>query len=138
MDKVILSVLGYDRPGIVAAIANVLFDQNCNIENVSQTILQTEFAGLFIVTLPSNLALDNLRNILNDKLAQMAMHVHVKPLADKAPALAATACEPFVITTKGPDPMSATALISAACSENLPSYRSATGRGSIDLSAAAV
>ena len=89
MNKVILSVLGYDRPGIVAAIANVLFDQNCNIENVSQTILQTEFAGLFIVTLPPNLPLDKLRIILNDKLARMEMQVHVKPLADKAPGTSA-------------------------------------------------
>lgn len=113
MDKVILSVLGYDRPGIVAAIANVLFDQNCNIENVSQTILQTEFAGSFIVTLPPNLPLDKLRDMLSDKLAQMQMHVHIKPLADKTPPLAATACEPFVITTKGPDRKGLVAGVSA-------------------------
>ena len=54
MCKVIISVLGHDRPGIVAAVANVLFEQNCNIENVSQTILQTEFSGSFIVKLPQD------------------------------------------------------------------------------------
>ena len=64
MNKVILSVLGHDRPGIVAAVAKVLFEQNCNIENVSQTILQTEFSGSFIVTLPPQLLLDKLREIL--------------------------------------------------------------------------
>jgi glycine cleavage system transcriptional repressor len=113
MNKVILSVLGHDRPGIVAAVANVLFEQNCNIENVSQTILQTEFAGSFIVTLPPGLPLDRLRDNLIAELAQMEMHVHIKALADKAAALAPKGCEPFVITTKGPDRKGLVAGISA-------------------------
>jgi len=113
MNKVILSVLGHDRPGIVAAVANALFEQNCNIENVSQTILQTEFAGSFIVTLPPELPLVGLREMLSRTLAQMEMHVHIKPLADKAAALASEACEPFVITTKGPDRKGLVAGISA-------------------------
>ena len=113
MNKVILSVLGHDRPGIVAAVAKVLFEQNCNIENVSQTILQTEFAGSFIVTLPSDLPLNTLRDILLEELAQLEMHVHIKPLAVKAAAFASKACEPFVITTKGPDRKGLVAGISA-------------------------
>ena len=60
MNKAILSVLGHDRPGIVAAVTGILFDLNCNIENVSQTILQTEFSGSFIVTMPRDLSLDDL------------------------------------------------------------------------------
>ena len=113
MNKVILSVLGHDRPGIVAAVANILFEQNCNIENVSQTILQTEFAGSFIVTLPLNFPLDNLREILIENLAPMDMHVHIEPIADKDTAFALTASEPFVITTKGPDRKGLVAGISA-------------------------
>ena len=113
MNKVILSVLGHDRPGIVAAVAKVLFEQNCNIENVSQTILQTEFAGSFIVTLPPDLPRDILRDMLVEELAQMKMHVHVKPLAAKAAHLEAKASEPFVITTRGPDRKGLVAGISA-------------------------
>ena len=71
MKRVVLSVLGHDRPGIVAAVARVLFQQNCNIENISQTILQTEFSGSFIVTLPAELRLDELREILIEELAYM-------------------------------------------------------------------
>lgn len=113
MNKVILSVLGHDRPGIVAAVARVLFEQHCNIENVSQTILQTEFAGSFIVNLPPALQLSKLRDLLEKELAQMEMHVHIKPLADQTPAFASKACEPFVITTKGPDRKGLVAGISA-------------------------
>ena len=47
MKKIIVSVLGHDRPGIIAAVSEVLFRNGCNIEDVSQTILQTAFAGAF-------------------------------------------------------------------------------------------
>ena len=103
MSKVILSVLGHDRPGIVAAVANVLFEQNCNIENVSQTILQTEFSGSFIVKLPQDLTLDILARALEKELSPMDMHVHIEPLANREHVFASRKIEPFVITTRGPD-----------------------------------
>jgi len=103
MNKVILSVLGHDRPGIVAAVARVLFEQNCNIENVSQTILQTEFAGIFIVSMPEDLALENLHASLNSELGPMNLHAHIDRLAEQAAVFASRESEPFVITTKGPD-----------------------------------
>ena len=114
MNKVILSVLGHDRPGIVAAVTRILFEQNCNIENVSQTILQTEFSGSFIVSLPPQLLLDELREILIEELSFMDMHVHIEPIADKTPVFNQTPCEQFVITTKGPDRKGLVAGISAA------------------------
>ena len=61
MTKVIISVLGKDRPGIVAAVSRVLFECDCNIENVSQTILQTEFAGIFIAAIPAGVTPEGLR-----------------------------------------------------------------------------
>ena len=103
MNKAILSVLGHDRPGIVAAVTGILFDLNCNIENVSQTILQTEFSGSFIVTLPPGLSLDDLHERFIESLAPGDLHVHIEPLLTKKAALTARESEPFVITTKGPD-----------------------------------
>ncbi len=83
MKKVILSVLGHDRPGIVAAVTGILFDLNCNIENVSQTILQTEFSGSFIVALPQELSLDDLHKRFVENLTPMELHVHIAPLLKK-------------------------------------------------------
>jgi len=103
MEKAILSVLGHDRPGIVAAVAGILFEQNCNIENVSETILQTEFVGSFIVTMPQDLLIDDLYEILVESLAPMDMHVHIEPLSKKEAVFASVETEPFVITAKGPD-----------------------------------
>ena len=83
MNKAILSVLGHDRPGIVAAVTAILFDLNCNIENVSQTILQTEFSGSFIVTMPQNLCLEDLHERFIENLTPMGLHVHIEPLLEK-------------------------------------------------------
>ena len=52
MKKVVISVLGTDRPGIVAAVSRILLENRCNIEDVAQTILQTEFTGIFIASIP--------------------------------------------------------------------------------------
>ncbi|UCF93197.1 MAG: ACT domain-containing protein [Desulfobacterales bacterium] len=103
MRKVILSVLGHDRPGIVAAVSRILLEKDCNIENVSQTILQTQFAGIFIVSLPEDLALGRLRTSLEDGLRSLNLHVHVKPLASQTTTSPPVPNEPFVITTQGPD-----------------------------------
>ena len=113
MNKAILSVLGHDRPGIVAAVTRVLFEQNCNIENVSQTILQTEFSGSFIITLPAELTLEELRGYLAEALEFMNMHVHIEPVAIENSGGRAPKSEPFVITTKGPDRKGLVAGISA-------------------------
>jgi glycine cleavage system transcriptional repressor len=103
MNKAILSVLGQDRPGIVAAISKILFQQNCNIENVSQTSLQSEFAGIFIVAMPAALSLETLKSCLIDELQRLDMHVQIKPLQPQDPGGSSAKFESFVITTKGPD-----------------------------------
>jgi glycine cleavage system transcriptional repressor len=103
MNKVIISVLGQDRPGIVAAVSRILFKQNCNVENVSQTILQSEFAGIFIASMPADLSLQNLKESLLDELHRIDLHVQIKSMQDQDPVFASIEIEPFVITTKGPD-----------------------------------
>ena len=39
--KAIISVIGKDRPGIIAKVSGKLFELNINIEDISQTIMQT-------------------------------------------------------------------------------------------------
>jgi glycine cleavage system transcriptional repressor len=103
MTKAILSVLGRDRPGIVAAVSRVLLDQSCNIENVSQTMLQSEFAGIFVVSLPDGMPAEDLHLALDSRLAPIGLTVLTKPCDPGEDAGATAACEPFVITTRGPD-----------------------------------
>jgi glycine cleavage system transcriptional repressor len=114
MNKAIISVLGQDRPGIIAAVSDLIFRQGGNIENVSQTILQSEFSAIFIVSLPPSLALEQLRAVLQAGLEPLGQHVHVKPVHPGTPAyVPSPEREPFVITTRGPDRKGLVARITA-------------------------
>ena len=103
MKKVILSILGHDRPGIIAAVSKVLFEQDCNIENVSQTILQSEFAGIFSVSMPRGLSPESLHQSLNSEMTPLGLDVHVMLLKPPPDFDSGPKCESYIITTKGPD-----------------------------------
>ena len=45
-----LSAIGKDRPGIVADLAELIFEHGCNLEDSSMTILGGEFAVLLLFT----------------------------------------------------------------------------------------
>ena len=84
MQKIIISVLGKDRPGIIAAVTGVLFKKDFNIEDVSQTILQSEFSGIFIVSGPSEISHQELLNALQEATNNMKLHFHVKELESRS------------------------------------------------------
>lgn len=113
MKKFIISVLGKDRPGIIAAVTGVLFEQDCNIEDVSQTILQNQFSSIFIVTGPDRIDPQGLCAVLTAATHDLSMHFHVRALDPAAPRWTTCACEPFVITTRGPDRKGLVAQITA-------------------------
>jgi glycine cleavage system transcriptional repressor len=45
-----LSAIGRDRPGIVADLAELIYECDCNLEDSSMTILGTEFAVLLLLS----------------------------------------------------------------------------------------
>ena len=51
--KAILTVIGQDKPGIIAGVATFLAQNNVNIEDISQTILQDKFTMIMMVNLAS-------------------------------------------------------------------------------------
>ena len=51
MNKALISVLGNDQPGIMAAVATVITEHGGNIENLSQTLLQSVFGALLMVSM---------------------------------------------------------------------------------------
>ena len=54
--KCVISVLGTDRSGIVAAIATALADCGANIDDISQTILDDIFSMTMLTTLDTEKA----------------------------------------------------------------------------------
>ena len=103
MQKVIISIVGQDRSGIIAAVSKVLFEQNCNIENVSQSTLQYIFAGIFIATTPEGLSVESLHRSLNAEMAPLGLDVHITSLESAAAPVSSSTGEAYIITTKGPD-----------------------------------
>ena len=47
-DRVIISVFGLDRPGIVSAVSAVLADANCSIADINQTVVGGKFAMVLV------------------------------------------------------------------------------------------
>jgi glycine cleavage system transcriptional repressor len=113
MTKLILSVIGHDRPGIIAAVSGILFENNGNIEAVSQTILQTQFSGTFIVTIPATTSVETLREKLCAGLNLLGLDALIRRVEKKEPLPSLVDAEPFVITTQGPDQKGLVARITA-------------------------
>lgn len=75
-----ISVIGKDRPGIVAGIAEVLFRLGCNIADSSCTMLAGEFAMILIVSHPAPFSKVELQDELKPACNVLGMSVAVRAL----------------------------------------------------------
>ncbi|MDE5833263.1 MAG: ACT domain-containing protein [Desulfovibrio sp.] len=104
MRKLTASFLGRDCPGIVAIISRLFGELGCNIEAMSQTMLNGEFAAIFVVDAPDDRDAEYLKKYLSDAFARE--NVDLSVIA--RPAISGKwgenlKCEPFVVTVDGPD-----------------------------------
>jgi len=78
-DLIVITVIGVDRPGIVAGIASVLASHNVNIEDISQTVLRGFFAMIMIADMSkSTCSLSELRERLEAKAKELGVEVLVQ------------------------------------------------------------
>lgn len=73
--KCVISVLGKDRSGIVAAVAVALADCGANIDDISQTILGDMFSMTMLTTLDTEKADFN---VVQEKLDAVAEDLGVQ------------------------------------------------------------
>jgi ACT domain-containing protein len=73
--KIVVTVLGYDRVGIIAGVTNILAEANANILDISQTIMQELFTMIMVVDI-SKCNIDFAR--LKEKLEQSGGQLGVK------------------------------------------------------------
>jgi glycine cleavage system transcriptional repressor len=97
-----VSAVGKDQKGIVAAFSQVLFENRCNIEDTSMTILEDQFAMLFIVTLPQGFGADDLQKQFDTALADFHMQVDVHQINTQRETLSSVG-EPWMISVSSPD-----------------------------------
>lgn len=79
---VAVTVIGEDRPGIVAGVTRSLYDAGCNLEDVSSTILRGHFAMMLIVGAPQNVSHEDLEEGLGEVAAQLDLMISVRPVED--------------------------------------------------------
>jgi glycine cleavage system transcriptional repressor len=103
MNKLIITVLGKDRPGIISQVSTILYELHCNLENVNQMILQNQFAGFFFIEAPAGLPLDRIQQTLIEKTPDSGLTIHVTTLEKNGSVAEEVPSEIFLITTIGPD-----------------------------------
>jgi len=77
--KAIITVIGKDRVGIIAAISAILADCNVNILNISQTIMQDIFTMVMFVDISnSKYELGKLSSLLEDKGNELGLTIKIQ------------------------------------------------------------
>ena len=82
MNQTILTVLGKDRPGIIATVTGCLFKAGCNLEDISMTILEGEFAMICIIE-PNKNKLTYMKNLFEGLAKRNALTFFWKDLKSK-------------------------------------------------------
>lgn len=126
MKKNIITVIGADSPGILAAVSGIISDSGGNIEDISQTILQNEFAGIFIISMPDGFEQSALEKKFHDSLDPKGLQFYIKSIDKPLSTTDHPKAQPFVITTTGPDRTGLVAGITsiiAASGVNITNFR---------------
>lgn len=80
MSKIIVTIVGQDRVGIVARTCNYLADNNINILDITQTILQEYFNMMMIVDISKSMkSFDEVAK----ELDELGQEIGVKILAQR-------------------------------------------------------
>lgn len=78
----VITVLGADKPGIVAGITSVLAKYNVNIIDIAQTVVRGIFSMIMIVDLSTgNIELPKLREELSIKGKELGVEVSVNHIS---------------------------------------------------------
>ncbi|MEA4828009.1 MAG: ACT domain-containing protein [Clostridium sp.] len=77
--KSIITVIGKDKTGIIAAVSKVLADSNVNILDISQTILQDYFTMIMLVDLSkSSKSFKDLKEVLDSLGKELDLSIRIQ------------------------------------------------------------
>ena len=77
--KAIVTVIGRDKPGIIAGVSGLLAEHHINIEDISQTVLQGNFTMIMLVSLEgSSLGVADLSEVTAALAARIGVEIHVQ------------------------------------------------------------
>ena len=74
--KIVVTIVGEDRVGIIAMVSNILAENNVNILNINQNILDGFFNMVMIAEMSdSKIKLKDLQQILRDKGEEINLEI---------------------------------------------------------------
>ena len=77
--RAIVTVIGKDKPGIIANVSGILAQKTVNIEDISQTIVQGNFTMIMLCDLNnSTLPLKDLSALLKEEGEKWGVSIHVQ------------------------------------------------------------
>lgn len=78
--RAIVTIIGLDRVGIIAAIANILADANVNILDISQSVLREEFFTMIMMVdlAAAKVPFEELARRLKDTGRELGVQVEVQ------------------------------------------------------------
>lgn len=77
--RAIITVIGHDRIGIIAAVSAILAERSVNILDISQTTLQNLFTMIMIVDISSiNTSFNELSGRLEEKGNEMSLSIRIQ------------------------------------------------------------
>lgn len=77
MKKAVITVIGKDTVGIIARVSSLLFENNINILDISQTIMQDLFTMIMLVDM-KDVQVGNLQEKLDKIAEEMKLSIRVQ------------------------------------------------------------
>jgi ACT domain-containing protein len=79
VSRAILTIIGSDRVGIIAGIANELAEANVNILDISQSVIREYFTMIMMVDVSAaSVSFEALRKTLDEKGNQIGVKVEIQ------------------------------------------------------------
>ena len=77
--KAIVSVIGRDRTGIIAKVSGKLYEMNVNIEDISQTVMQSAyFTMIMMITLPDGVGVSDVNAARAPVAAELGVEIRAQ------------------------------------------------------------
>ena len=71
--KAVVSVIGKDKTGIIYHVTKALYEENINVEDISQTVLQDYFTMIMLVSMKDTTNIEK----INEKLSVLSNELGV-------------------------------------------------------------
>ncbi len=94
-----LTAVGEDRPGIVAAVSGILFDLGCNLADCAMTLLGDQFAMILLVQVPDEVSAD----VLDKRLKENPISRELLATIGEVRHTSKSSGSPYVVSIHGAD-----------------------------------